>query len=108
MRDAAGEAPDRLHLLGLAELVLHLVPLGHVLRDGEHARYAAEAERVRGDLDVDEASVLPPVPLQSGGRAGVLRKTNVVEAHREELVARVPVAADRGVVDREKRSDSRS
>ena len=34
--DAPGEVPDGLHLLGLPELHLHPVALGHVHRDGEH------------------------------------------------------------------------
>ena len=42
VRDAAGEVPDRLHLLRLAELLLHPVALGHVQRDGEPARPAVE------------------------------------------------------------------
>ena len=35
--DAAGELADRLHLLGLAQLLLERAPLRHVLRDGLEA-----------------------------------------------------------------------
>ncbi len=62
VRDAAREPADRLHLLGLAELLLELAPLRDVLEQAERAdrgaaRVAQHRDR-RADLDA------PAVPAQ--------------------------------------------
>ena len=47
MRDAAGEPPDRLHLLGLGEPLLHPPALRHVARDDERGVAALEVDPAR-------------------------------------------------------------
>ena len=41
VRDAAGESPDRLHLLRLPKLILEVAPFGDVLHSADHADRAA-------------------------------------------------------------------
>ena len=66
MRDAAGEPADRLHLLGLPELVLEAALLGDVLGEDEHRGPARELAASRGDRDVDQRPVLLSVAPDAG------------------------------------------
>src|SRR5207247_1886122 len=61
--DAAGELADRLHLLGLAQLLLERAPLRHVLRDRLEAvdRAVGAPHRAAGEADQDLLAV-PALP----------------------------------------------
>ena len=61
VRDAAGEAPDRLHLLGVAELRLERPDGGEVADDDDDPEILplAALERGRGDLDGDRPPIRP-------------------------------------------------
>jgi hypothetical protein len=112
VRDAAGELPDRLHLLRLAELVLEHAALGHV---AQHEQMAAGEELgVRADLEHPAAAVLLAVPDvlehplgdplfgEEAGPIGLgaLGADQIVEPHTDHLLARAPVEAARRIVDR--------
>ena len=114
VRDAAGEAPDRLHLLRLLEPVLEPEPVGDVVGEHERRLAAVVDDRPGRDLDVDDRAVLAPVVPGRGAvraravlgqapeqRLHVLARADLRDRHREELVAGVAVVADRGVVDGE-------
>ena len=57
VRDAAGEPPDRLHLLRVREPALEPLALAHVVRHDEHGVVALEVDPPGGDLDVDLRAV---------------------------------------------------
>jgi hypothetical protein len=61
VRDPAGEAPDRLHLLRLAEPVLEALALADVVGEHERRVTALEDDPAGRDLDVDQRAVLAPV-----------------------------------------------
>ena len=50
MSDAAGQVPDRLHLLRQAELLLQLALLGHIPADADQSHHRTRAV-AQGDLD---------------------------------------------------------
>jgi hypothetical protein len=113
VRDAAGEPPDRLHLLRLPEPFLEPQPLGHVVREHERGPAALERDLAGRDLDIDQRAVLlavPPRPRHRRARAAarlqvgeqridVLARADVADRHGQELVARVAVVAHRRLVD---------
>ncbi len=106
-----GELGQRVMERAVPKLALETVAFGDVLDRGEHRGPALELEAVRGDRDLDDATVLQDVP--PGDRAGVeilhggdllderrevVGRPNVGDPHREELAACVPVVRDRGGV----------
>ena len=115
VRDAAGEPPDRLHLLRLAEPLLEPQPLGHVVGEHERGRPALEHHLAGRDLDVDQRAVLlavAPRPRHRRARAAarlevaeqlvdVLARPDVGDRHGQELLARVAVVAHGRLVDRQ-------
>ncbi len=58
VRDAAGEATDRLHLLCVPQLLLDATGARHVECDAEHAAPSVHHERVDRDVDVEDRAVL--------------------------------------------------
>ena len=63
--DPAGEASDRLHLLGLAHLLLELLPAGDVLDHRD--RQAGRSGVAEVDVGVDDLSVASDeTPLENG------------------------------------------
>ena len=58
VRHAARELADGFHLLGLPELLLHLVEGGHVAEDAEKASRVSELERQAMDVGDERAAVL--------------------------------------------------
>ncbi len=61
MRDAAGEPPDRLHLLRLAVLPLELSQLRDIRRDRQYSRDPSRGimQRRNGETDVHQRPVFP-------------------------------------------------
>ena len=57
VRNAAGEAPDRLHLLHVADPLLELVTRRDVAKDDEDRGMSAVGERGRRHLDIDARAV---------------------------------------------------
>ena len=115
MRDAAREAPDRLHLLRLAEPLLEPQALGHVVREDEGRPAPLEQHLAGRDLDVDQRAVLLAVPPHARRRrpgaaalahvgqhrVDVLTRADLGDRHGEELRAREAVVAHGRLVDRE-------
>ena len=113
MRDAAGEPADGLHLLRLAEPALERDLLAHVVREHERRAASVELDPAGGDLDVEQPAVLGLVTPGAGAkraeavaagdaaqqRRDVLGRPDVLDRHRQELLARPAVLADRRVVD---------
>ncbi len=60
--DAAGELADRLHLLGLAQLLLERAPLRHVLRDGLEAVDRASGPPYRAARESHQDFLAVPAP----------------------------------------------
>src|ERR1019366_7952688 len=58
VRDAAGEPPDALLLLGLAETLSHRSPLADVTEDGDADHALARADEPRARLDEDLRAIL--------------------------------------------------
>ena len=99
-------------LLAEAERLHRPLALGDVLRLHEGGAVARELERVRDDVDVDDAAVLAPVlpfprvlvgarprPSSSaGGLRDVGQGTEVRDPHGQQLVTRVAVVLDRRLV----------
>jgi hypothetical protein len=101
VRDAAGEAADRLHLLRVAQPALEPLALADVV--GEHERGAAALERDPPGRDLDRRSASRPCAsgarssaraspaaagLTSRASPGRPRRADVGDRHRQELVAR--------------------
>ncbi len=61
VRDAARQAPDRLHLLGVREPPLEPLALADVVREHERGALALERDPPGADLDVDDRAVLAAV-----------------------------------------------
>ena len=113
VRDAAREAADRLQLLRQREPLLEPQPLGHVVREHERRPAALHDHPAGGDLDVDHRAVLglvtpharhrrarPAAVAEVGEqRFDVLSWPDVLDRHAQELLARVAVVPDRGLVD---------
>ena len=103
-------------LLGRAERRFREPPIGHIVGKNEPRVTARERERVPPRLDLDEAAIalamapyVPAVGNLAGGReAGVERGhvlggTDVLDGHAEELLARVAVVRDGGLVHGQER-----
>jgi hypothetical protein len=86
--------------------------LGDVVGQNEFGRSAPIGERVRNEFHIDQRAVLRQMPPEAGvvdplvhgddvlqQQRNVLARPDVHDRHAQELVARVPVASDGGVVD---------
>ena len=69
MRNAAGQLPDRFHLLRLPQLGLGVQPQlfgaiasGDVLGHHQHGANAVEIERPYAHVDIEDEAVLPAMP----------------------------------------------
>src|SRR5207245_4427120 len=104
----------RQRLVRLAQRGLRAPALRDVLGQHELGRPPVELERIRRDLHVDDDPVFLPVTPDADGaeavpRLGdlaaegghVVRRADILDRHREELVPRVAVLADRRLVDGE-------
>jgi hypothetical protein len=106
---------DRLEArLGGAQCRLDADLLADIAGDYEHRRAAGELDRGRADLDIDERARLPAMApateIAQAGRAlgdhglqpgHLLFRTDVRDAHSQELGTRIAVVLDRGLVDLE-------
>ncbi len=114
VRHSGRETPYGLHLLRLAELLLEPLSLRHVVDHDLLRPPAGKRDSVTAGLHLDERPVLPAMPPRTGvvifGGHGlevsqqgrdILGRTQVLDAQRQELVARVPVMLDRGAVHRQ-------
>ena len=111
VRHAAGQAADRFHLLGLAELFLEPPALRDVAHDRDGVRPVEMGER-HADLDREDRAVLAPVEALEQDRLRSLRlldaavkrieiegQREVTDLHGEQFLARVAKFHARSLVD---------
>ena len=92
VRDAAGEPADRLHLLGLAQLILELHAIADVVDGGDDRRLPAELGHRTVRFDLDDLAIL------AGAANGELHAWRAGRAEARQLILhqRAVLLVDKG------------